>query len=125
MKKIVLIVMLLCINAVVSAQNNNYYYANGTAQYWEEDRNSVNIIVGNIENIDTLVYRLKSQFRDVNDEILFDNEDNNIIVNSSSISSRNINDVIDNISISANDVVFLVIPKLSMKVIYGLQMKFM
>ncbi|MBQ8223594.1 MAG: S8 family serine peptidase, partial [Bacteroidales bacterium] len=106
MKKIVLIVMLLCINAVVSAQNNNFYYANGTAQYWEEDRNSVNIIVGNIENIDTLVYRLKSQFRDVNDEILFSNEDNNIIVNSSSLSSRNINDIIDNISISANDVVF-------------------
>lgn len=33
----------------MSAQNNNFYYANGTAQYWEEDRNSVNIIVGNIE----------------------------------------------------------------------------
>lgn len=49
MKKNVFIIILLCLYSVMSAQNNNFYYANGTAQYWEEDRNSVNIIVGNIE----------------------------------------------------------------------------
>lgn len=106
MKKIFLIIVLLCVSLSLSSQNNNFYYANGMAQYWEEDRNSVNIIVGNIESIDTLVCKLKSQFRDVNDEILFSSEDNNIIINSSSLSNRNLYEIIDNISISSDEVFF-------------------
>ena len=102
----------MCVSLSLSSQNNNFYYANGMAQYWEEDRNSVNIIVGNIESIDTLVCKLKSQFRDVNDEILFSSEDNNIIINSSSLSSRSINDIISDLTISANDVVFFSFSKI-------------
>ncbi|MBQ2853830.1 MAG: S8 family serine peptidase, partial [Bacteroidales bacterium] len=104
MKRVVFIIILFCVSLSLSSQNNNFYYANGVAQHWEVDSTSVNIIVGNIENLDTLSYRLQAQFRNVNDEIIFDNEDNNIIINSSSLSNRNLNEIINSISISTDDI---------------------
>ena len=107
MKKIFFIILFLCVIITTTAQNNNFYYANGIAQYWEEDVTSVNIIVGNHQQYDTIVHRLRTFFNNANDEILSDNEDSNIIVNSYSLSTQNSRDIIENMSLTSDDIVFM------------------
>ncbi len=68
-------------------QNPNYYYAGGEPQYWTDDFTSVNIIVKNMSDYDTIVNKLQLLFSNLNDEVLADDEDDNIIVNSNSLKS--------------------------------------
>ena len=97
---------MLCVCFASRAQNNNFYYANGVAQYWEDDSTSANIIVRNQNNYDTIVCGLNTIFNDIDDEILSDNEDANIIINSSSLAIRTRNGIINNVSVSSEDIGF-------------------
>ena len=85
---------------------HNFYYANGVAQYWEDDVSSANIIVRNLNHYDTIVYGLNTIFNSVDDEIIADDEDANIIVNSSSWSAKDKFDVVSNVSVSPDDIAF-------------------
>ena len=110
MKKIVLI-GLITLSIVCSSYSQNdtlsgFYYANGTRHYWQEDYTSLNVIVNNLSHYDSIVARLARIFSDAQDEIWADNEDNNIVVNSSSLTSRNISDIIASVSLSSNDIAF-------------------
>ena len=64
-------------------QAQNYYYSKNTQHYWQDDSTSLNIILRG----DTLFYnhvvdKLLLWVQDGKDEIVFDNEDDNIIINS-------------------------------------------
>jgi|GEM_PF-1083205 len=112
MKKLLFILGFLMITSLYAQSIPNYYYASGTPQYWTEDSTSVNIIVGNMRNYDAIVRNLELLFTDPNDEILADDEDDNIIVNSRSLLMMDKNKIIDAISIDPDDIVFFTYSKL-------------
>jgi len=86
MKRMLIILGLILVFTSLQAQStSNYYYADGVPQYWTEDSTSVNIIVKNMQNYNAIVQNLELLFTDANDEILADDEDDNIIVNSLSL----------------------------------------
>ena len=106
MKRILLLIIAINIGMILMAQSDNFYYANGVAQYWEDDVTSANIIVGNSDHYDAIVYGLDSIFNSIDDEIIADNEDINIIINSLSLAAKDKYDIIANVSISSNDIAF-------------------
>lgn len=83
-----------------------FYYANATRHYWVEDNTSLNIVINNLDHFDSIVARLRRVFNDNQDEIWSDDEDNNIIVNSNSLVSKNIQSLFSEISLSDNDISF-------------------
>ncbi len=108
-----LLVFFNCIIAQnIIPQNTNYYYASGNAIYWQDDSTSVNIIVANINHYDSIVQNLQNIFNDMTDEIIFDNEDDNIIVNSIKLPQYNKDSLIAQISVSSNDISFFTYSKL-------------
>lgn len=109
MKKLSILLALLCIIGSSYSQNENlygYYYANGNRHYWTEDHTSLNIIVNNPSHYDSIATRLETIFNDEQDQIWADDEDNNIIVISNSLNSKNISDIVSTISLSNNDIAF-------------------
>jgi len=90
----------------------NTYNADGVPQYWTEDSTSVNIIVKNMQNYNTIVQNLELLFTDANDEILADDEDDNIIVNSLSLPLMHKDSIISAIRIAADDIAFFTYSKL-------------
>ena len=101
MKKLLLICLaILCLVCSSYSQNDSFYgfyYANGTRHYWQEDFTSANIIVRNINHYDSIATSLRKVFNSTDDVVLADDEDNNIIVNSQSLASRNISELISSI----------------------------
>ncbi len=89
MKILVLLQMCILI-CLFSFSQTNYYYADGQQIYWITDSSSANIIVKNTENYSQIANSLKDIFTGSADEVLEDDEDDNIIVNSSSLRNRNI-----------------------------------
>lgn len=110
MKKLLLLgIAIICLVCSSYSQNDSlygFYYANGTRHYWAEDNTSLNIIVNNLNHYDSIVARLGRIFSDAQDEIWSDDEDNNVIVNSNSLGSRDILDIISMVSLSSNDIAF-------------------
>ena len=88
-----------------------FYYANGIRHYWQEDLTSANIIVRNTNHLDSIVSRLEKIFNGVDDDVIADDEDNNIFVNSQSLALRNISELISSISLSNNDIAFFTYAK--------------
>jgi len=114
MKKLFIILGLIFIGILLNAQStpNYYYYANGVPQYWIDDSTSVNIIVRNMHNYNTIAQNLELLFTNPTDEILADDEDDNIIVNSLSLPSMNKDFIIQTISIEDDDIAFFTYSKL-------------
>ena len=88
MRKITLFLMcLLAFNQIIAQlpqiSPDDYYYVDSAPQYWTTDRTSMNIIVANMENYWEIVERLELIFSEPGDEVLADDEDDNIIINSS------------------------------------------
>lgn len=113
-KKIIIVLTLTMMCLSASAQNDSlygFYYANGTRHYWQEDYTSANIIVRNLNHFDSIVARLGRIFNGAEDRVLADDEDNNIIVNSQALASRNISELISQISMSNNDIKFFTYAK--------------
>jgi len=90
MKKLAIILSFSFFVSSLTAQsyyyNSSYYYVDGVPQYWTDDSTSVNIIVKNMNNYNAIVQNLQSLFSGSTDIILADDEDDNIIVNSASLS---------------------------------------
>jgi len=113
MKRMLIILGVVLMFFSLRAQStSNYYYANGVPQYWTEDSTSVNIIVQNMHNYNAIVQNLELLFTDVNDEILADDEDDNIIVNSLSLPLMHKDSIIAAIRIAADDIAFFTYSKL-------------
>ena len=117
MKKIVLIFLCLSIvfigQSQTSGDNNrniNYYYAGGKAHYWQDDSTSANIIVSNKHNYDAIVKRLLNIFNE--NEVVYDNEDDNIIINSENLPNMDKDSLIELISVENNDISFFTYSKL-------------
>lgn len=106
-------ILILCFlyNSLVGQNVSNYYYADGERQYWTDDSTSVNILVKNKSNYDAIVQNLERLFADPTDEILADDEDDNIIVNSLSLPSLPKNAIIAAISIDSDDIAFFTYSK--------------
>ncbi len=98
-----LIILLIFIN--VNSQNNTrFYYIKGKPQYFEDDSNSVSIIVNNMNRYTEIVEILDTIFQNPKDNIFSDNEDDIIIVNSETLSQMNFDSIISKISIFQNDI---------------------
>lgn len=110
MKKLLLIgFALLYLVGLSYSQNDTlygFYYANGIRHYWTEDHTSLNLIVKNLNHYDSIAARLGRMFNGTHDEIWADGEDNNIIVNSGSLASRSVSEIVSLISLSGDDIVF-------------------
>ncbi|MBP5614872.1 MAG: S8 family serine peptidase, partial [Bacteroidales bacterium] len=110
MKKLFFSTMLLVFiaNSIGQAQNipTNGYYASGTFHSWQDDSTSANIIVANMEHYNDIVSNLQTLFNGTDDEIVYDDEDDNIIVNSTSLRSISVPTLIQQISISSGDITF-------------------
>jgi hypothetical protein len=108
------VINFLMINSLIS-QNFNYnmqsYYAGGIPHYWTDDSTSVNIIISNMENYGAIVDNLHLLFPDSTNEILADNEDDNIIVNSLSLPLLHKDSIISFIEIDSGDVSFFTYSK--------------
>lgn len=108
---ILIIIGMICFDCNLFSQTQtnqlmDFYYANGTQQYWQDDHTSANIIVRNTNNYDSIVLRLRREFDNPDDEILANDEDNNIIINSQSLATKNISNLISSISLSSDDIAF-------------------
>jgi len=113
MRKLLIILgfILIC-SSLIAQSTSNYYYANGIPQYWTDDSTSVNIIVKNMHNYNRIVQNLKLLFSDPTDEILADDEDDNIIINSLSLLFIPEDKLIAQISIDSDDIAFFTYSKL-------------
>ena len=117
MKRTFLILFCLSISFIGQSQtsgdnnrNINYYYADGKTYYWQDDSTSANIIVANKHNYDTIVQRLLNIFNE--NEVVYDNEDDNIIINSENLPDMDKNSLIGLISVENNDISFFSYSKL-------------
>ena len=88
MKRFLILIICTIINALLFSQN--HYYADGQQISWSTDSASANIIVKNMEDYSQIVNNLKDIFTNSNDEIIGDDEDDNIIINSNSLKTMNI-----------------------------------
>lgn len=115
MKKQFIILLTLSLVCLYTYSQNEslygFYYANGIRHYWQEDLTSANIIVRNTNHLDSIVSRLEKIFNGVDDDVIADDEDNNIFVNSQSLALRNISELISSISLSNNDIAFFTYAK--------------
>ena len=83
------IIFILLFPLVIQAQN--YYYAKGIQHYWQVDSTSLNIILqGDTLFYNSVVDRLLLWSQDDKDEIIYDNEDDNIIINSPDLPQLNL-----------------------------------
>ena len=89
----------------------DYYYADGEAIFWKTDSTSVNIIVNNMKNYNDIAINLQKIFNSPNDEVIYDDEDDNIIVNSMSLPFISKDSIIDAISINYDDITFFTYSK--------------
>ena len=114
MKKIFFIFVCLALSTIVKSEeenrNINYYYANGIPYYWQDDSTSVNIIVANMNNYEYIVQQLLNIFNE--DEVVYDNEDDNIIINSENLPSIDKEELIEQISLLPNDISFFTYSKI-------------
>ena len=92
--------------------STNFYYNKGIPHYYINDSTSVNIIVKNVENYDSIVSNLYTIFNNPKDEIISSNEDDNIIVNSDQLLNLNIDTLISKIKVSFNDISFVTYKKI-------------
>ena len=88
------------------AQSNNYFYVGDSAYYWTTDSSSVIFIVKNMENYNAIVNNLNNIFKEITDEILEDDEDDNIILYSNSLRNINLNSLVSIISTKSDDISF-------------------
>ena len=99
------------VTVVIGQTRDEYYYADGQRIYWVEDSTSANIIVANMEHYDAIVSQLEHIFSDEIDEIWYDDEDDNIIVNSRSLVRISKDSLIAFISIDTSDIAFFTYSK--------------
>ena len=111
MKILVLLQMCILI-CLFSFSQTNYYYADGQQIYWITDSSSANIIVKNTENYSQIANNLKDIFIGSTDEVVEDDEDDNIIVNSPSLRTMNIGTLISSISVKSDDIAFFTFSRL-------------
>jgi DNA-directed RNA polymerase subunit H (RpoH/RPB5) len=113
MKKIITILICAFTLNQLSAQNyQGYYYAGGKPHYWREDSTSANIIVKNMEHYDAIVSNIRNIFTDAKDEILADDEDDNIIINSIQLPQISKDQLIAAIQAEEGDIAFFSCSKL-------------
>ena len=114
MKKIFFIFICLLLSTIAKSEeenrNINYYYANGIPYYWQDDSTSANIIVANMNNYEYIVQQLLNIFNE--DEVVYDNEDDNIIINSENLPSMDKDSLIELVSIENNDISFFTYSKI-------------
>lgn len=117
MKKIISVFLLfvLAVPSKGQVQNENIpgngYYADNSFHSWQEDNTSANIIVANMEHYNAIVSNLQTLFNGSNDEIIYDDEDDNIIVNSASLALISKAYIIQQISVSDGDIAFFTYSK--------------
>jgi len=108
MKKLLLLFGFILMATLLQAQSTpNFYYADGVPQYWVDDSTSINIIVKNMDNYIAIVQNLELLFTNSTDEILADDEDDNIIVNSLSLPLMDKDFIINAISMKMMTSLFL------------------
>lgn len=105
MKKNVLLIILACVVSQVWSQNN-YYYAGNEAHYWVEDTSSVNIIIGNMQNLEQIVKNVQDIFYDGTDTVSFVSDDDNIIIISNKLKNIPLSILCNAIIVAPNDIVF-------------------
>ena len=110
MKRFLILIICTIINALLFSQN--HYYADGQQISWSTDSASANIIVKNMEDYTQIVNNLKDIFTNSNDEIIGDDEDDNIIINSNSLKTLNIGMLISSISVKSDDIAFFTFSKI-------------
>lgn len=112
MKKFNLLMLLLFLGCCCFSQINipngydGYFYAGGKPQFWQTDSSQANIIIQNVENIDSIANKLVSIFNDTTDDIEFSDEDDNIIIKSGNLKNFDIDSLIDIIEIQPGDISF-------------------
>ncbi len=107
MKKFTLIIMTIMIWLLSYSQgNSNYYYDGYNAHFWVNDSTSAIMIIKNMNNYTQISNRLKNIFVSTNDEIIENDEENNIIINSSSLNTIDIDSLISAISVKSDDIEF-------------------
>ncbi|MDR3046726.1 MAG: S8 family serine peptidase, partial [Bacteroidales bacterium] len=112
--KIIICISCLLASFTLYSQNNyqGYHYANGTAHYWTDDSTSLNLIVKNMEHYDTIVSKIQLFFANDKIEIIADNDDDNIIINSAVLPLIPIDSLIVAIQIDSDDICFFSYAKL-------------
>lgn len=90
----------------------NYYVSGGREIMLTNDTTSVNIIVNNMDNYAEIVERLIILFPD-SGSVKYDDEDDNIIVNSSKLLQLTKDSIIRFIQIDSNDILFFTYSKLT------------
>ena len=86
--------------------NSNYYYDGYNAHFWVNDSTSAIMIIKNMNNYTQISNRLKDTFVAPSDEIIENDEENNIIINSSSLNTIDIDSLISAISVKSDDIEF-------------------
>lgn len=81
---IILLIVFICFftKQAITQSFDGFYYVDEKTQYWETDSTSVNLIIKNVENIDSIAHNLLQIFKDKNDIVEYSDEDDNIIINS-------------------------------------------
>ena len=96
--RIVLIIIVNCLLSVCYSQQTNYFYSGGAKRYFVQDSTSINIIVADSTDMETIYSKLKTIFNANSDTIDFCDEDDNIIIKSNNLSHVNMDVVIDSIT---------------------------
>jgi hypothetical protein len=91
--------------------SSRFYYVKGIPHYFNDDSTSINIIVNNLSNYNSIVSILHTIFSGPKDEILSSLEDDNIIVNCENLITINFDSLKNKISIEDNDISFITYKK--------------
>ena len=84
-KLISIFIGVICTTAFGSIQAQNvrgYYYAGGKQHWWTDDSTSMIVIIADTSHLFNIAHTLEKHFKAPGDEILYDNEDDNIMISS-------------------------------------------
>lgn len=110
---IITFVILITIAGNISAQNaRGYYYAGEKQHWWTDDSTSINIIVADTTKLFSIAYSLESFFNKADDEVLYDNEDDNIIISSTNLPEVDFDSLLRSVCLTPNDIAFWTYSKL-------------
>ncbi|MGI6291942.1 MAG: hypothetical protein ACOXZH_05930 [Bacteroidales bacterium] len=110
-KKLIISILIIVFCFYAKCQTN-YYFSEEREIMLTNDSTSVNIIVNNMENYAEIAQRLAILFPD-SGSVIYDDEDDNIIVNSSKLLELTKDSIIRFIQIDSNDILFFTYSKLT------------
>lgn len=114
-KLISIFIGVICTTAFGSIQAQNvrgYYYAGGKQHWWTDDSTSMIVIIADTSHLFNIAHTLEKHFKAPGDEILYDNEDDNIMISSVNLPKVNIDSLLYAACVTPDDISFYSFSKL-------------